>query len=244
MESYKKKYLKYKTKYKNLKEGIMIVQISDDYSIKRAFGNVDVNKIMISNVSQYSLSSEKEALYVAKRIKQMLKTDNLVITDATANVGGNTYGFARTFKLVNAVEIEKEHAKMLENNMKFLGVDDKIKIIEGDYTEIYKNINQDVIYIDAPWGGPSYREKKIVDLELSGINIINFSNELLDKAKLIVYRVPFNFDFNRLNNITRATTIIVDRIFGDPPKINDHQSGGKMPHFMVYIFGNKIINSL
>lgn len=227
-----KKYEKYKKKYYEIKEGTMnspnekIYETENIFIKKRSFGeNIDVSKFHITNVSEYSISSVEEANQTANKIAELMETNDLIITDATANVGGNTAGFAKKFKFVNAIEIVKIHADMLKENLKSLGFENKVKVYNDDYTKIYNTINQDVIFLDPEWGGPDYKKKYILDIKIGGIDLVEFLKMILDKAKLIVLKLPFNYNFNKLLKELKSKNIIFEKFM----KIH------KTPHFLVYI---------
>ena len=58
-------------------------------------------------------------------------------------------------------------------------------------------LSQDVIFIDAPCGGPQYYKKRSVDLYLGDQNIINIVKKLYENKsfKLCVLKVPKNYNF-------------------------------------------------
>ena len=56
--------------------------------------------------------SDKEYTYKIS-CDEMINSYNIIITDATSNVGGNTISFSLLFKNVNSVEINKENYDIL-----------------------------------------------------------------------------------------------------------------------------------
>ena len=119
----------------------------------------------------------------------------LTITDATACIGGDTISFANNFEKVNSFEIDKDNYEMLENNVTVYGLTDKVSLYMEDYTIRYTKITQDVVYIDPPWGGSGYKaKKKIPDLPLNKIPLVTILKELAKKTKLIMLKLPQNFD--------------------------------------------------
>ena len=68
----------------------------------------------------------------------------------------------------------------------------------ADYTKIYDTLHQDVVFIDPPWGGPSYKKKKSVKLQLSNIPLYKIIQNLSNRVKLIVLKTPTNFDVGSL----------------------------------------------
>lgn len=163
---------------------------------------IDLSKLKISNIGKYSISKPTDALIINNIIlKYFKKSKKLTITDATANNGGNTIHFAFEFNQVNSVEIAKDQFDILKNNVDVYGLKN-VTLYNEDYLNIMKKINQDVIFIDPPWGGPSYFKIKDLDLFLGKQNLINIVKELYDNKafKLCVLKVPKNYNFSRFFN--------------------------------------------
>ena len=57
------------------------------------------------------------------------------------------------------------------------------------------SLKQHVVFLDPPWGGPDYRKHARLMLYLDDVPLHKIVNRLIDSAKLIVLKVPFNFDF-------------------------------------------------
>lgn len=53
----------------------------------------------------------------------------------------------------------------------------------------------DAIYFGPPWGGPGYKKEVLLDLDLSGVDVSEVVNELRHRVKVIVVKVPYNFNF-------------------------------------------------
>lgn len=158
----------------------------------------DSGKLRISDVGIYSVSKPEDAKWITDVIlKRVSSPEKKIITDATAGVGGNVISFANKFKGVHAVERDAVHAEMLENNVKVFGYKNVI-VHQGDYLDFLPKLKQDVVFIDAPWGGPRYRDQQEVRLFLSGNPVTHIANLLRDKAELIVLKVPRNLSYNNL----------------------------------------------
>jgi len=68
--------------------------------------------IQMDSVSEYSITDAKTASHQTIILKSFTPTDS-IITDGTACVGGNAISFARSFRKVNAVELNPERFAML-----------------------------------------------------------------------------------------------------------------------------------
>tara|TARA_A100001015_G_scaffold287644_1_gene357632 strand:+ start:1198 stop:1839 length:642 start_codon:yes stop_codon:yes gene_type:complete len=178
---------------------------------------LNMNKLKYDNEGLYSISYPNLAEILSKEIKifdnEDFKLDNIV--DATAGIGGNVLSFAKYFSKVYAVELDKTRFEHLENNVSNYSYDN-IKCINGDSIEIIKNglekfdSNPDVIFFDPPWGGPSYKYIKDVELELSNYKLLDIIELIfnLKKVKFVVFKIPFNYNFLDLVNRCNEKNLI------------------------------------
>jgi 16S rRNA G966 N2-methylase RsmD len=167
---------------------------------------LDFSQLRLTNISLYSTTPWKEANFISRAIVNFYKSEhptikidnpeNLTITDCTANVGGNTISFyLNGIKNVNAVEIDAVTCNLLKQNLRAYKLPtDGVHCC--DYLSIYKNLTQDVVFLDPPWGGPDYKKATILDLFLGQTNIIDICCQLMTekKASLIVLKLPLNFN--------------------------------------------------
>nr|AEX62675.1 putative methyl transferase [Moumouvirus Monve] len=127
------------------------------------------------------------------------RTKHLVITEMTAGVGGNVLNFAKYFKYVNAIEINKTRYEYLQNNIKLYNYDN-VNCYNNNSLDLLINNNdiaQDIIFFDPPWGGKNYKLHKNLRLNFGLETIENICQELLskNKANMIVMKLPSNYDF-------------------------------------------------
>jgi hypothetical protein len=166
--------------------------------------SVDPSKLQMNQESLYSSTPWVEANTISHLIPKFVNVVHPVITDATANCGGNTISFhlSGAFKTVNAVEINHDTCQMLINNLKqyHLPID---TVYCADYLHIFTQLSQDVIFIDCPWGGKSYRQSSCLDLYLSGTNIVDLCMEIFKGhlASLIVLKLPLNYHYKLLDTL-------------------------------------------
>jgi 16S rRNA G966 N2-methylase RsmD len=169
----------------------------DKYFPKKKGINTD--NLKITDIGKFSITFPTEADEITNIISKQFKTPgDIVITDATACVGGNSINFANNFAHVNSVEVSPLECETLKNNIKVYGLQNKISVHCADYLTIKDKLVQHVIFFDPPWGGPGYRYKKRLNMNLSGIDIVQVISTLLKKAKLIVVKAPSNYNISRL----------------------------------------------
>ena len=146
----------------------------------------------------------------------------LIITDASANVGGNTLNFAKHFKHVNAVEINPVTCQALQNNIdvykgfdKDYSIPSNVKVYCTSYIDIYNDLKQDIVFMDPPWGGIDYREQKNIMLKLGKLPVYAILNNMRRPPALAVIKCPRNFDFGRFKKyIKRHPRVWIVKYYG------------------------------
>jgi 16S rRNA G966 N2-methylase RsmD len=137
----------------------------------------------------------KKIMDIMKDIVKDLKQKT--ITDATANIGGDTTAFARHFKHVDAIELKDDNFEALKENTKQFK---NVTLHKGDSMKLY-TWNTDVLYLDPPWGGPGYKESTNLDLFLGETRVDEWLAEVVkrpNKPKFIFLKLPANYNFERL----------------------------------------------
>ena len=101
---------------------------------------------------------------------------------------------ALDFDFVNSIELDPVNYSALENNVNIYGLNN-VKIYLGNSIEILPRLKQDVIYIDAPWGGVDYKKNTSLRLYLGDMELSDIYNKFKSKTKLFVFKIPTNYDF-------------------------------------------------
>jgi len=154
---------------------------------------LDRNKLQLTTIGEYSITHHEVSAEISAIIREQMKgKKGLVITDATAGMGGDTIVFAHDFEKVNAIEMNDLHCKVLKNNIGVYGLKN-VNVICGDYTKLMDEIEQDILFMDPPWSGREYKSIDKLKLCLSGLDVADITNKV--KAKLVALKVPHNFDF-------------------------------------------------
>jgi hypothetical protein len=102
--------------------------------------------IQLDDVGRYSLTPEKEALYIASKV-----TCSIVV-DAFGGCGGNVIAFAqqKNIKQVFCCEINAKRLSMAKQNVHIYGLNSKITFVNGDCT-LQKWSVDTMVFIDPPW---------------------------------------------------------------------------------------------
>jgi 16S rRNA G966 N2-methylase RsmD len=187
----------------------------------------DFKKLRMTNIGLYSITPYIEANNITQLIVKNFDIyfeHQIWITDATANVGGNSISFwlSKTFS-VRSVEIDPLTCDILRNNLKVYNLPTDY-VVCNDYTKIYKErrnkegkearyAREDIVFLDPPWGGSNYKSKVNLDLFLGDMNIIDicydlFENELVDMG--IVLKLPLNYNLEGLKERMEETKLYKD----------------------------------
>ena len=174
-------------------------------------------KLKIDNDSVHYISIREYAEKISSIIKLHLEMininkDNTIITDSTAGVGGDTISFAKNFKFVYGIEIDKTRCDYLKNNVDVYNLKN-IMIFNDDCLNILKYIiDHNVIFIDPPWqfNNISYKQFNNLKLPIGELPLEAFCNKLMDPnfmrkiPELIVLKLPKNYDiiyfYKNVNN--------------------------------------------
>lgn len=172
--------------------------------------DLDYRRLRMSDVGLYSICKPVFIDLIRDIIRKRFRGRSPVITDGTAGMGMISIILAKDYR-VTAVEKETLHAEMIRNNARVYGV--SLDVITDDYTKVFMRLRQDVVVLDPPWkvlDGKYYKEKDLVDLMLSGINVVDIIN-MLD-AKLIILFAPYNFNIAYLIQNVKRQRVSVHRV--------------------------------
>jgi len=157
------------------------------------------DKIKIDIVGKYSITMPDKSKVISNLILKHIGSNDITVTDAMACIGGDTLSFAKEFKKINAVELDPIRFEYLKHNMDLFECKN-IDFYNDDYLNIMKKLNQDVIYIDPPWGGPDYKNKKSLRLSIGETKLETLCDQIIEQklCKLLVLKLPYNYDLTDL----------------------------------------------
>jgi tRNA G10 N-methylase Trm11 len=146
---------------------------------------------------------------------------DLTVFDATAGVGGDTIVFGQRFGKVIGCELDDNRFKMLENNVNVYELSN-VKVVNEDCLNLIFQLNYlDIVYMDPPWGGKSYKNEDNLALSIGDKSIESIVVDLLDETKSksahclkeIVFKLPKNYDlkymYDQTRTTARATTLLM-----------------------------------
>ena len=155
----------------------------------------DYQNLKMDLEGSYSLSHKDDADKLSILIKD--KYGDIKIMDATSGIGGNSISFGINFTTVISVELDLKRFSLLKENLENYKLNNTI--INGNFLD-YINMDYDLIFIDPPWGGPKYKLEKSINLFINNNNLKEITKILKDKNKIIVWKLPFNYDLNDFKN--------------------------------------------
>lgn len=185
-----------------------IVNVKNEFKFKYFpdIKGIDRTKIMITTEGVYSISDNDGSNKLVYLISKYFKNDNnIVITDATGNNGSDTIALGLKFKKINSIELDPVNFEALTNNVKNVYKLDNVNLFHGNSLDFIDKLKQDIVYIDAPWGGVDYKKNDRMELFLNNKNMGQIYNEYKSHAKLFIFKLPKNYDFTNFIQTTMVT---------------------------------------
>ena len=185
-----------------------------------AIPGINMSKLQMAPNSAYSITKPKDAKQIEQFINKHMGGKNLAILDGTANVGGDVinFGLNPNVARVVAIEINPETFAMLENNIRVFKLEKKIQAIQGNSLDIIGKCADgehfDILFLDAPWGGTSYKAQKFLDLEMSGkklVDVVSMAQKCRNIDNIIL-KIPFNYNLFQLIRQSEFHTIVIEKI--------------------------------
>lgn len=178
-----------------------------------------LEKLSLVRSSIYSTSPHSEIISYGGWMagimrKANLSLKNVVVTDATANVGGDTMGFWEMgVRNVISVEIDPAVYSVLRSNMEVLGYETRY-IKNQDFVDIYRLCKQDVVYMDPPWGGKEYKKFESMELYIGRCTVFDIVKDIITgrMCKCLFLKVPVNYNFGRVSIFARDNGWCEDHI--------------------------------
>ncbi len=169
-----------------------------------------LTKVKIDKESVSYISSPIYAEKITNIILNHTKTNKINIVDCTAGCGGDTISFLHKFKKVYSIEKNLTRYNYLMNNIQLYSFEKKSIIYNGNFENIIKNIkDMNVIYIDPPWGGSSYKKQKLVKLKINETPLDNIILDLINdttylQLEYIIMKLPNNYDIKSLYELIKS----------------------------------------
>lgn len=145
---------------------------------------------------------------ITDNINSKYNPQNITIFDAMAGVGGDSIEFAAKYDRVISCEKDANRFSMLKNNISVYGFSN-VDLHNSNCIDLLsenKLLSEvDVVYMDPPWGGKSYKNSDSLLLKIDDTPIEDLINSIISKKykelmkmKLIVLKLPKNYDIEHL----------------------------------------------
>lgn len=179
-------------------------------------------QIHMTSTAFYSVTPCKFANQVARVIKTVLEgmrpEGRYAIVDGTSCIGGDVKAFATLFERVIAIELDTLTYQYLCRNVELWNLSSIVSTHHNDVVSLIPTLSKLVeidkfdtlcLYLDAPWGGPEYRTKTKLKLELSRVFVCNVVVQAFEKNPMLhlcVLKLPRNYDRHATRKAFKALT--------------------------------------
>ena len=178
------------------------------------YRDIDYSALQMTPEGRYSITRRRDGEHILNIMMSVVgNLKDKSITDATACVGGDTIHFALNFREVHSIEYSKENFDALKHNISVYHLQN-VSLHYGDCMKVY-NWASDVLYIDPPWGGPDYRDKKEVDLFLGDVRLDVWLEDVLSgpyRPSFVFLKVPSNYNNSPLQFLPNVKSVRTFRI--------------------------------
>lgn len=182
------------------------------------------NGVFLTAEMWYSVTPESTAILIARIVKKLVPNCENVL-DVCCGGGGNTIQFARYFKSVGGVDINRNNIRCSEHNCKIYGVEKNTWFVQGDWNELSK-LNQkswvpqeigtgkfDFVFCSPPWGGPNYKTKDTFDLyEMEPFDLRSLCRSLAKFSDNYGLFLPRYLDMDQIREVTREMGLEKTRV--------------------------------
>lgn len=170
------------------------------------------SRLKIDDVGLYSISTPKNADIISRIIKKYIFNPNIIITDAMAGVGGNSISFGTFFYYVNSIELDPLRFNYLVSNIDLYSKNN-ILCIKGDYLDLMFLLKQDVIFLDPPWGGKTYKDFETVSLTINDRSLEELCEQIYNAkiCKMLVLKLPLNYNTSNFS-INLKKHILIEKL--------------------------------
>lgn len=174
-------------------------------------------KLLIDDVGVYSISTPKKADIISRiisdNIQKKIPPKNVVITDAMAGVGGNVISFSKHFRHVNAIEVDEVRFKYMINNVNTFSCHNVTSLFVN-YISVFTQLQQDVIFIDPPWGGRQYKKHEHIDISVDNIALETLCERIIELklCSFIVLKLPKNYRLELFSKFHKTKTYDLNKM--------------------------------
>lgn len=159
----------------------------------------DYSKIQHDTEGLWSITLPGDANIISKIIFNTLNSNDIVIFDGTAGLGGNTISFSKHFRNVISVELDPSRFNFLKNNLALYN-SNNILLINDDCTN-HLNLNCDTYFFDPPWGGPDYKNYLKIKLKVGKFTLDTLIAYIKNIRNVpLFFKLPNNYDLDEFRN--------------------------------------------
>lgn len=210
-----------------------IIDIARDLKV-----DIDYSKFKTAPDSKFSSLMPYNISHVREFFNKAITTNVSSVIDTTSNIGADTVNFARMYPdaKIRAIEYNSKTFAFLKSNIEAFGLQKTVTPIHADAVKYISAMldSVDLIYCDPPWGGPRYWENKELSLKLSNLDIADFVDQCLSRARVVVVKVPSNFAFEKF----KARLIKYKIVRAGIPRKTTDGGKGEFVYYLVAVYAN------
>jgi 16S rRNA G966 N2-methylase RsmD len=193
--------------------------------------------IRMTDEGLYSTTPYKHQEYIFKHIQSYYPDlHDKVLTIAGSCCGGDIMCSYDQFQSVHIVDISHLHIEITKHNIDAIyHTTMNLHRHLGSYTDLYKQLKQDIVFIDPPWGGHDYqkilKELSYTDENKNKIYVDQIVDELFKNGtEMVIIKIPRTFD---------TTNLVANQPFKNNYTVDIIHSIKKSPIYSMLILTNQ-----
>lgn len=191
------------------RNGKMIDHIlTSEYILDNLFPKIkEMDKLMISAVGLYNTMKVEHLDVMKGIIKKYIDPKNKIVTEVSNNIHNSSILFTELFKHVNIIEEDEIYNENIESNLRLYGRNN-FAIYNNKYIKLYKELKQDVVFIDISLDGVGYQDESVFDSYLNGQRLSEIIKKIDERCSLIIIKLPQHYKFYNLLDVSTKTITI------------------------------------
>jgi len=229
----RKEFIHFKEYEKYVQDDPVRVSKIPDHMLKALFKNFPpvpkpiILDMMVNMEGLYSITRKTTVWRIEEICQDLLGVPNLIdktIVIGTAGIGGEVMNLVNRVKHTWAYEYSPVQYSMLVNNIDLIlryhngepsenyTVDEKyysnhnVELFNDDFTLNVDKHDGDIMIVDPPWGGLSYKQKSHIVLKLCDICMIQIVNR--SNCSVYLFKLPFNHNLKMFQELEPTFKVV------------------------------------
>ena len=153
----------------------------------------------IKSITRFNYWKQIKSFIVA----HIANINDMMITDMFSSIGGDVINLSSICSFVQGIELNKFRYYYAVNNLSVYGIKNA-SMSQGDSIDKVPHLEQDILYMDPPWGTIGIKNPKDIEILINGRDVLDIASDMLNRnyAKHIILKLPpYYVGFDKLQKM-------------------------------------------